>query len=165
MSAEHKEDELQRMLALKRHETPPTPFFKGFPDKVIAGLDAPDPAASLPWWKRLGHDIDGKPVLVCASGIIVVGLLALGMIASRRFEPPKKRSLPADDSTRMIVTPPAHLLADQGTELSPTTAPKEIPRIGEPMVVPGRSPFGEIRFGPDRTGHQGTGAPQSAAPK
>ena len=46
MSAEHKEDELQRMLALKRHEAPPAPFFKGFSDKVIAGLDAPDPAAA-----------------------------------------------------------------------------------------------------------------------
>ena len=153
------------MLALKRHEAPPAPFFKGFPDKVIAGLDAPDPAASLPWWKRLGHDIDSKPLLMCASGIVVCGLLAVGMIASLRIEPQKKAVSRLDDGTRPIVTPPAHLLTVPGSELSPTTAPREMRRIGEPVVVSGQSPFGEIRIEPTRAGLQGTGAPQPAPPK
>ena len=166
MSAEHhKEDELQKMLALKRHEAPPAPFFKGFPDKVIAGLDAPEPTASLPWWKRLGHDIDSKPVLVCASGIVVFGLLATGMIASLRMEPPKRRNAVPDDTAQMIVTPPAHLLSDPGAELSPASAPKPHQKIGEPVLLPGQSPFGDIRIEPTRVNFNGTGATQTAPPK
>ena len=150
------------MLALKRHEAPPAPFFKGFSNKVIAGLDAPDPMASLPWWKRLGHDIDSKPVLVCVSGIVVCGLLAIGMIASLRIEPARKRTAPPDESTRMIIPPPSHLLTEPGTEPSP--APKPSQRIGEPVVVSGQSPFGDVRIEPARVNFNGTAAPQPAPP-
>jgi hypothetical protein len=163
MSAEHhQEDELQKMLALKRHEAPPAPFFKGFSHRVMASLDAPDPAAALPWWKRLGHDIDSKPVLVCVSGIVVCGLLAAGMIASLRMEPPKKRNVAADN---MIVTPPSHLLADPGSELAPAPAPISPQKIGEPVVISGQSPFGDIRIEPARANFNATGASQTTPPK
>ena len=166
MSAEHhKEEDLQKMLALKRHEAPPAPFFKGFSHKVIAGLDAPDPMASLPWWKRLGHDIDSKPVLVCASGIIVCGLLAIGTIAALRIEPARKRGAAPDESARMIVTPPAHVLSDPGTELTPVSGPKSPQKIGEPVAVSGQSPFGDIRIEPIRANFNGTGATQPLPPK
>ena len=153
------------MLALKRHEAPPAPFFQGFSHKVIAGLDAPDPMASLPWWKRLGHDIDSKPVLVCASGIVVCTLLAVGMILSLRIEPSRKRSVPPDESTRMIVPPPSHLLADPGAAPSPASAPQASQKMGEPVVISGQSPFGDIRIEPTRANFNGTGAPQPLPPK
>jgi len=166
MSAEHhKEEDLQKMLALKRHEAPPTPFFKGFSHKVIAGLDAPDPMASLPWWKRLGHDIDSKPVLLCVCGIVVCSLLAIAMIASLRMEPPRKRSVSPDDSTRMISPPPSQLLADPGTEPSPVSAPTASQKIGEPVVISGKSPFGDIQIEPTRSNLNGTGAPKSVPPQ
>lgn len=153
------------MLALKRHEAPPAPFFKGFSHKVIAGLDTPDPMASLPWWRRLGHDLDSKPVLVCASGIIVCGLLALGTIAALRIEPAKKRVVPPDDSARSIVTPPTHVLAEPGTALTPAAAQKVPQKVSEPVPVSGASPFGEIRIEPIRSTFNGTGAPQPQAQK
>ena len=153
------------MLALKRHEAPPAPFFRGFSHKVIAGLDAPDPRASLPWWKRLGHDIDSKPVLVCTSGIVVCSLLAVGIIVSLRMEPSKKRSAAPDDNARMLVPPPSHLLAEPDTAPAPASAPQASQRIGEPVVISGQSPFGDIRIEPTRANFNATGAPQPTPPK
>src|SRR5262245_13649359 len=66
------QDDLQKMLALKRHETPPPRFFTGFSDKVIDGLREPDTGPRT-IWQRLGLDIDSRPVLVCASGVVVCG--------------------------------------------------------------------------------------------
>ncbi|HYV32378.1 MAG TPA: hypothetical protein VEO53_14905, partial [Candidatus Binatia bacterium] len=84
-----KQDELQKMLALKRHETPPARFFKGFPQRVRHRLHSPVASAPSTGWRRLGLDVDAKPVLVCASAVVVCGLLLVGLIASLRVEPAK----------------------------------------------------------------------------
>ena len=82
-----KQDELQKMLALKRHETPSPRFFKGFSGHVIDRLHAPEPPVDQAWWQRLG--LDTKPVLVSITGVAVCGLLVVGLVASLRVDPPK----------------------------------------------------------------------------
>ena len=81
-----KQDELQRILSLKRHETPPSRFFKSFSGDVRDRLHSPEPPIDQTWWQRLG--LDSKPVLVCASGVVVCVLLVAGLIASLRVDPP-----------------------------------------------------------------------------
>src|SRR5881628_3722371 len=99
MNADHNrlQEELQKMLALKRHEAPPPRFFRTFSERVIDHLNKPEPPAPPTLRHRLGLDIDSRPVLVCASGVVVCGLLVVGLIASLRVGPPKPPPRPPDD--------------------------------------------------------------------
>ena len=143
-----KQDELQKMLALKRHESPSPRFFKGFSGQVIDRLHSPEPPVDQAWWQRLG--LDSKPVLVCASGIGVCGLLAVGLVASLRVEPPKPVPRAPDDRTHLVVAPPPNAGAAPAPQSSPISSPhvEEMPRIGEPVVVAPSSPFSQIKLQP-----------------
>lgn len=82
------QDELQRVLALKRHEQPPETFFKGLSEKVMDRLQNPEPPPEPTLMQRLGLDQDSKPVLICLLGLVVCGLLAFGLISSRGMKAP-----------------------------------------------------------------------------
>jgi hypothetical protein len=139
MSANHdKPDELQRMLALKRHETPPPRFFKGFSNKVIDHLDTPEPIGDQAWWQRLG--LDSKPVLVCASGVVVCGLLVLGIIVSLRVERPKPAPL-AQGEEGLFTTPSGSALIPPVPQPLASTATEELPRVGDAVIISEKSSF------------------------
>lgn len=138
MNAEHdKEDELQRVLALKRHEAPPPRFFKGFSHQVLDRLNSPEPVIPQTWWQRLGSDLESKPVLVCGSAIVVSGLLMVGLIASLRVDPPKPAGRRAGQNDHLIADPPAAALIAPETPLNPV----EQMRVGEPVLISEPSPF------------------------
>jgi hypothetical protein len=166
MSTEHdKQDELQKMLALKRHETPSPRFFKGFSHEVIDRLHAPEPPVDQPWWQRLG--LDSKPVLVCASGIGVCGLLVVGLVASLRVEPPKPAPRAPDDRTHLMVAPSPNAGAAPAFQSNPITGPvaEETPRIGEPVTVTPPSPFGTIKLQPGPAALSSPAANPASSPK
>ncbi len=151
MNADHdKQDELQRVLALKRHETPPSRFFTGFSDKVIDRLHVPGPAEVKTWWQRLGFDADNKPVLICASGVIVCVLLGIGWIASLRVERPKAAPQSLDDQSRFVLAPPVSALANPLESIAPAAGIDEIPQIGTPVLLSPPSPFGPDKLQPTR---------------
>jgi hypothetical protein len=141
-----KQDELQRMLALKRHETPPPRFFNGFSDKVIDRLDSPELLADQTWWQRLG--LDSKPVLMCASGVAVCGLLVLGIIASLRVERPKPAPRALGDDSQFVVALPGNALAAPLPPALSSVTTEGLPRVGDAIVVSGKSPFGTIKLQP-----------------
>ena len=125
-----KQDELQKMLALKRHEAPSPRFFKGFSTEVIGRLHSPEPPVDQTWWQRLG--LDTRPVQVSVLGVVVCGLLLAGLVASLRVEPPKPSPRAPDDQTHLVVAPPPN--APAPTEGSiPSVV--EAPRIGDPVVI------------------------------
>jgi hypothetical protein len=149
MSTEHdKQDELQKMLALKRHETPSPRFFKGFSGQVIDRLHTPELPVEQAWWQRLG--LDSKPVLVCASGVVVCGLLVIGLVASLRVPPPKPVPRAPDDKTHLVVAPAPAAGAAPASQDNPLTSPgaDEAPQIGEPITVVPPSAFGTIKLQP-----------------
>src|SRR5262247_309695 len=134
MSTDHeKQNELQRMLALKRYEAPPPRFFKGFSNKVIDGLHSTEPLAPQPWWRRACLDIKSKPVLVCASGILVCGLLLAGLIASMRVEPPSPIT-PSPDDNHLVVAPLPNTVAAIPAQVGPAPATEKLPRLEAPIV-------------------------------
>jgi len=72
-------DQLKKLLALKRHEQPPPGFFNHFSDKVIARIEAEGVIMPVSWRQRLFPDLDAKPVLACAYGLVITGLLVVGL--------------------------------------------------------------------------------------
>jgi hypothetical protein len=147
MNANHdKPDELQRMLALKRHETPPPRFFNGFSDKVIDRLDAPEPIGDQAWWQRLG--LDSKPVLVCASALVVCGLLVVGIIASLRVERPKPPPRAQGDDS-LLAAPSGSALAAPVPQPLASTPNEEMPRVGDAIVISEKSPFSSPKLQPN----------------
>ena len=93
-------DELQKVLALKKHEQPPSQFFERLSGSVRERIQSPEPAPDPSLRQRLGLDFDSKPVLMCAAGVGVCGLLLLGLISSRHVDPP---AMP--DATRLSLVP------------------------------------------------------------
>src|SRR5262245_61109446 len=79
-------DRLTKLLALKRHETPPPGYFNNFSDKVIARIEADGLFVRSSWWQRLFPEWDAKPVLACAYGLVIMGLLAIGVGISQSLE-------------------------------------------------------------------------------
>ena len=93
------DDELQKMLAMKRREVPPPKFFQGFSDRIIDSLHQPQPIEPPTLLQKLGLDFDAKPVLVCGSGIVVCALLVYGIVSSPRVEPPAPDRAGAEEGT------------------------------------------------------------------
>jgi hypothetical protein len=100
-----KQQELQKMLALKRHEIPPPRFFRSFSERVLDRLNTPEPPPPRTLRHRLGLGADPKPVMVCLSGVAVCALLVVGLLASLRMEPARPAPPPPDDQTYLILAP------------------------------------------------------------
>jgi hypothetical protein len=89
-------ESLRRLLALKRHETPPPRYFDGFSSRVIARIragEAETPASlsnrlsdQVPWLLRFLHIFEGKPVFASAYAFALCLLLITGVIFAERPE-------------------------------------------------------------------------------
>ena len=79
-------DDLRRLLALKRHENSPTGYFNHFADKVIARIEAAGLVAQPRWWQRMYAGLEARPVLACAYGLLIGGLLVVGLGVSQSVE-------------------------------------------------------------------------------
>ena len=80
-------DRLRKLLTLKRHESPPPGYFNHFSDKIIARIEAEGQCIRISWWQRLFPELDAKPVLACAYGLVIMGLLAIGVGVSQSLDP------------------------------------------------------------------------------
>ena len=70
-------ENLQKLLAIKRYETPPPGYFATFATKVMARIEAGESVDTLSWWSRLVLALSARPSL--ASGLaLIVGLSVLG---------------------------------------------------------------------------------------
>ena len=72
-------DDLEKLLAFKRHEQPPPGFFEDFPERVMARLMALEATAQQPWWVRWQTGFGLQPALVGAFGVAVVAVYFLGL--------------------------------------------------------------------------------------
>jgi len=79
-------DRLKKLLVLKRHEPPPPGYFNQFSDKIIARIEAEGLHDQISWWQRLFPNLEAKPVLACAYGLVITGLLAIGVGVSQSLE-------------------------------------------------------------------------------
>jgi len=127
------QDELQRVLALKRHEQPPRQFFKRFSEKVMDRLQNPEPPPEPTLMQRLGLDFDTKPVLICLSGLAICGLLAFGLILSRSMKAPPPN--PADPLGQRPIHGSVSGLDSPGLMPAPPASQEQSGGGGEPITV------------------------------
>jgi hypothetical protein len=79
-------DDLRKLLALKKHEQPPPGYFNRLPGKILARLEAVEPAVQSTWWDWLVARFDARPILACAYGFTVSSLLVVGFHLSKALQ-------------------------------------------------------------------------------
>jgi len=79
-------ESLQKLLALKRHEEPPPGYFNRLPGKILERIEASELAAESSWWTWLVERFDARPILACAYGFTISGLLLMGFRLSQALE-------------------------------------------------------------------------------
>jgi hypothetical protein len=84
------DEEVQRMLALKRHEQPPPAFFRGFSEQIRDRIQTAGPTPTPTWRQWLSTEFYGVPIYACAAGVLVVGLLGAGLVSSLRLGPAQR---------------------------------------------------------------------------
>jgi hypothetical protein len=152
MKPEHdNEDELQKILSLKRREQPPPTFFQSLSHKIIDRLHTPEPPRPPTWWQRLGLDFDAKPVLVCVAGVAVCLLLAGGLISSRHVDPPAP---PTDtvQSSPLQAPPLGGSMNQPAPTVAPIARPEEMPRSVDPVLARDASSANQFTVRPKAVG-------------
>lgn len=76
-------ENLKRLLALKRHEVPPPGYFNRLSGKILDRLEASELAAESTWWDWFVRRFDARPILACAYGFTISGLLLMGFRLSQ----------------------------------------------------------------------------------
>jgi len=82
-------ESLRRLLALKRHETPPPGYFESFSAAVAARIRAGEGGAAerqieLPWLFRLLSTFEAKPAFAGAFASTLCLLLLVGIVFAER---------------------------------------------------------------------------------
>lgn len=78
MNAEDQDFEaLKKLLALKRHETPPPGYFDNFSSKVIARIESSGAAAEASLWQRIISYIETRPARVSTIALAGVAVVAV----------------------------------------------------------------------------------------
>jgi hypothetical protein len=77
--------DLQRLLALKRHESPPPGYFDRFSTKVIARIEAQRIHEATPIWRRWLSELIERPAL---TGLYLLLFGGLGMISLGLIQTP-----------------------------------------------------------------------------
>lgn len=152
MNADHdKQDELQRMLSLKKPEAPPSRFSKGFSETVIDRLHHPEAPGEQTIAQRFVQAMESKPVLVCLSGVVVFACLALGLVASLRVSPPKADPSASSDDSKFVVAPSPSARVEAAPPLGRPDGQRGHPSIGSPAVVSEPFPVDGSRLRPPGT--------------
>jgi len=100
---------LRKLLALKRYEQPPPGYFRDFPDRVLARIEANEAEAGLGWWAGFLAAFQLKPAFAGALGLAVLALCVLGLNLAREAEHRPAQTIPAV-AERWQATAPNELL-------------------------------------------------------
>jgi hypothetical protein len=89
-SSEDDFKDLQRLLALKKHEQPPPGYFYYLPEKIMVRLEQEKERQTLAehstWWEWLVARFDARPWLASAYACTISGLLLMGFRVSHLMQ-------------------------------------------------------------------------------
>ncbi len=161
MSQEREEYvELCRLLALKRHETPPPGYFNGFSGEVISRIRAGETAqvegfwsrwtSESGWLRRVWSALEAKPALAGGFGAAVCAVLGAALFFSEPSTAEQAPAMAGFDGQSMAVAPERQLVNAQapfslqgggqasstGGMLSPTPRPSLFNSVPSLQVQP-----------------------------
>ena len=153
-------ESLRRLLALKRHEAPPPPYFDAFSRQVIARIRAGEAdtqagllerlSGQIPWLLKLLQALETKPAFAGAYAFALCLLLVAGVIFTERSE-----------STSQASWEPTPQAISSFTSATPAALPQPVNQ----MLMAGNStnpvfnfqsassPFGQIPPGGQMVGY------------
>jgi hypothetical protein len=150
-------ESLRRLLALKRHETPPPGYFNNFSSQVIARIRAGQSAApasqsdavfgGIPWFVRLLQSLETKPVFAGGFATALCGLLVFGAVMARQPE----------SISQAILPPPPQVASPLLASATPTTFTQPV----NEMLIADNSTNPVVNFAPS-SGAQMPFSPQFA---
>lgn len=70
---------LLRLLALKRHESPPPGFFDRLPNRILVNIRAGSEITEAPWWNRLWDSLVREPMVASSYAALAMGGLLFGV--------------------------------------------------------------------------------------
>ena len=128
-------ESLRRLLALKRHETPPPGYFNNFSRQVITRIRAGETGAeagwsgrlfaSMPWLLQWVQSLETKPVFAGGFATALCALLLFGAVIAQRPEsvaqailqptPQEAAPLVASATPATMVQPVNQMLIDNST--------------------------------------------------
>ena len=106
-------DSLRRLLALKRHETPPPGYFENFSRDVMASIRAGENSrtanvsSQLPWLFRLLSTFEVKPAFAGSFASMLCLLLLLGIVYAERPDGAQQQLLPAAEISSPLAMSPS----------------------------------------------------------
>ena len=125
--------EVQRILALKRHEQPPPAFFRGLSEQIIDRIQAAGPAPRPTLRQRLSMEFYGMPIYVCGAGLVVCGLLVVGLIGSLRVGPAQRAV--EGSNPQLVDVEPTHSLVPPQLRTPPLNGPTKEPASDVPPRI------------------------------
>ena len=130
--------EVQRILALKRHEQPPPAFFRGFSEQIIDRIHTAGPPPRPTLRQRLSVEFYGMPIYACAAGLIVCGLLVIGLIGSLRVGPAQRATSAESADSQLVDGQSSPTLVPPQSPTPPPTSPTGA-QPNRARIVPGAS--------------------------
>jgi hypothetical protein len=73
------EQRLVRLLAFKRHETPPPGFFDQLPVRILVNLRAGSEVSEIPWWTRAWRVLVHEPMIGLSYAALGMGAVLFGI--------------------------------------------------------------------------------------
>jgi hypothetical protein len=139
-------ESLRRLLALKRHETPPPGYFNDFSSQVLQRIRTGQTKKSAnlfeelfdhaPWLAKLLHAFDARPVFAGGFAVALCLLLLLGIVYAERpdFTPQPLLQI-ADSSASLAAVSPTALSqpADQIGIVSSTNPVFSLQPVASPF--------------------------------
>lgn len=121
-------ESLRRLLALKRHETPPPGYFNNFSRQVIARVRAGEAEVlaspseqlfgSISWWFKLLQSLETRPVFAGTFATMLCSLLLFGTITIMAQRP--------ESVSQAILQPPPQ-------DVTPLVASATSPALSQPV--------------------------------
>ncbi|MGC8989018.1 MAG: hypothetical protein ACP5MD_02750 [Verrucomicrobiia bacterium] len=88
-SPEEQFSELQRLLAIKRHERPPPGHFDRLAQQIRRALEAETISACSTWWERFISRFDMQPAWAAALAVAVAAVYLYAFVASQGPQSPR----------------------------------------------------------------------------
>ncbi|MDH7501768.1 MAG: hypothetical protein QHJ82_03505 [Verrucomicrobiota bacterium] len=88
-SPEEQFSELQRLLAIKRHERPPPGHFDRLAQQIRRALEAETVSACSTWWERFISRFDMQPAWAAALAVAVAAVYLYAFVASQGPQSPR----------------------------------------------------------------------------